>query len=210
MPERIGAVILAAGAGRRMGHRPKPLLQREGEPLLLRQIRLLQQAGVAQTVVVLGHHAQQLQPLLAQAALQVPLLTTALNPAPDDGPASSLRCGLLALAPELSGTLVVLADQPLLQASDVQAVIDAWQARPPGTDLVLPVHEGSPGHPLVLGAQVRSTILQGQSVRDWRHAHPTQVQLLHAGHARYTTDVDSPDALEQLAQQHGVRLSWPP
>jgi len=37
----VAAVVMAAGAGRRMGHMPKSLLRRDGEPLLLRQIRLL-------------------------------------------------------------------------------------------------------------------------------------------------------------------------
>ena len=54
----VGAVVMAAGAGRRMGCRPKSLLTRDGEPLLLRQIRLLRQCGADAIVVVLGHHAE--------------------------------------------------------------------------------------------------------------------------------------------------------
>ncbi|MBP6752927.1 MAG: NTP transferase domain-containing protein, partial [Alicycliphilus sp.] len=48
--EGVAAVVIAAGAGRRMGYFPKSLLERDGEPLLLRQIRLLGEAG-ASTVV---------------------------------------------------------------------------------------------------------------------------------------------------------------
>ena len=49
------AVLLAAGAGSRMGHRPKSLLLLDGEPLIRRQVHALQTAGASQLVVVLGH-----------------------------------------------------------------------------------------------------------------------------------------------------------
>ena len=42
----LAAVVMAAGAGRRMGHRPKALLRRDGEPLVVRTVRLLREAGV--------------------------------------------------------------------------------------------------------------------------------------------------------------------
>ncbi|HPU21133.1 MAG TPA: NTP transferase domain-containing protein, partial [Alicycliphilus sp.] len=67
MDRQLAAVLMAAGAGRRMGHVPKSLLLRGGEPLLLRHVRLLVQAGAAHIVVVLGHHAEALQAVLAQA-----------------------------------------------------------------------------------------------------------------------------------------------
>ena len=98
-PQRIGAVVMAAGAGRRMGHVPKGLLRRDGEPLLLRQIRLLAEVGVDEAVVVLGHHADRLEPVLRQAgpAPRGMALRWVANPAPDEGPGASLRCGLAAL-----------------------------------------------------------------------------------------------------------------
>ena len=56
----IGAVLLAAGAGRRMGGRPKALLELGGVPLVLRQLIALSDAGVDELVIVLGHHAQHI------------------------------------------------------------------------------------------------------------------------------------------------------
>ena len=41
------AVLLAAGAGSRMGHRPKSLLLLDGEPLICRHVQHLEQAGAA-------------------------------------------------------------------------------------------------------------------------------------------------------------------
>ena len=52
---RMGAVVLAAGAGRRMGHRPKCLLQLNGRSLIDRQLEAVFQAGLVSVLVVLGH-----------------------------------------------------------------------------------------------------------------------------------------------------------
>ncbi|MCZ2103759.1 MAG: nucleotidyltransferase family protein [Burkholderiales bacterium] len=207
MPPRVGGVVLAAGAGRRMGCRPKALLLRDGEPLLLRQVRLLALAKVAPIVVVLGHHAEQLRPVLAQSAWGA-ATRIATNPAPDVGPASSLRCALAALPAALDAIVVVLGDQPLLEPGDIEAVLSAWRWRAEGMELVVPVHGNAPGHPLALGEAVRAAVERGESVRDLRRTHPERVQALRAPHARYTTDVDTPEAIDRLAREHGVVLTW--
>ena len=54
----VGAVLLAAGAGSRLGGRPKALLELGGVPLVLRQLIALSGAGVDEVAVVLGHHAR--------------------------------------------------------------------------------------------------------------------------------------------------------
>jgi CTP:molybdopterin cytidylyltransferase MocA len=213
--ENVAAIILAAGAGRRFGYRPKGLLQRDGQPLMARQIGLLAQAGAQSLLVVLGHHADAYLPVLQAARGHLPAsarLQWVRNPDPDsDDTAASLRCGLAALAGEASTVLVALADQPLLQADDVRAVLDAWATRDPGIDLLLPTHHGQPGHPVVFGPVLRQALqLPGASVREWRKAHPERVQTLRVSHPRHTQDIDSAADLTALAAAHGVELRWPP
>lgn len=209
----LAAVVMAAGAGSRIGHRPKSLLQRDGEALVARQLRLLRTAGIGEVVVVLGHHADRVRPELERLQAQPGHagLRWTLNPSPDDGPGSSLRCGLAALPAELDGVLVLLGDQPLLEAGDLRAVLDAWTRRAPGVELVVPVHAGEPGHPLVFGAQARQAVMAasgGAGLREWRRAHPQQVQALAVEHVRCTTDIDTEADLQRLANDHGVRLAW--
>ncbi|HMQ71556.1 MAG TPA: NTP transferase domain-containing protein, partial [Rubrivivax sp.] len=59
----VGAVVLAAGAGERLGRRPKCLLELDGVPRLARLLDALAAAGVAPVVVVSGHHAGRVEPL---------------------------------------------------------------------------------------------------------------------------------------------------
>ncbi|HEX6721201.1 MAG TPA: NTP transferase domain-containing protein, partial [Burkholderiaceae bacterium] len=100
----IGAVLLAAGAGSRLGHRPKALLELGGVPLIVRQCVALSGAGVDELVVVLGHHADTIE-----AALGAFPITLVRNPSPDAGQASSVRVGLDALSPRIDAILVALA-----------------------------------------------------------------------------------------------------
>lgn len=70
-------------------------------------------------VVVLGHHAEAIRGVLRQTPAPLPL-TLAHNPEPGENPASSLRLGLAALSPDVDTIVVLLADQPLLGASELQ------------------------------------------------------------------------------------------
>ena len=91
---RTSAVLLAAGSGSRMGHKPKSLLELNGEPLIRRSARQLLEAGVTQLVVVLGHYAADIEaPLYGLPVHKV------YNPDPDLGLVSSQRLGCKRLKP---------------------------------------------------------------------------------------------------------------
>ncbi|MGH8145682.1 MAG: nucleotidyltransferase family protein [Rhodanobacteraceae bacterium] len=209
---------MAAGAGRRMGAVPKSLLRRDGEPLLLRQVRIATAAGVEAITVVLGHYADQLIIALDRSLASTPdryagaRVSWVVNPAPDRGTGSSLRCGLATLPRGLSAYLVMLGDQPLLEAEDVRAVLTAWQTRPTGIQLVVPQHNKRLGHPVCFGPELYREVVRardGRGVREWRQAHPERVLTLPMAHARYTTDLDTPADLDRLHDEFGVQLDWP-
>jgi molybdenum cofactor cytidylyltransferase len=204
----VGAVLLAAGEGARMGGRPKSLLRLGGVSLITRQLIALSGAGVDEVVVVLGHHADQIEPLV-----QAFPVTVVRNPDPAQGQVSSLRCGLAALTGKLDAVVVALADQPLINAQDIGAVIGAYKKRPEGTQVVVPQHQGLPGNPVVFSAEVRAQILAGEAnvgCKQWRAAHPEAVHLFDTDNRRYRVDVDTPEDIAAFAQQTGHALSWPP
>ncbi len=211
----MGAIVMAAGAGRRIGSKPKALLLRDGVPLVERHVRALSQAGIRHVVVVTGHHAERMEPVLQelQAKLGDALeLRWARNPRPDEGPGSSLRVGLAALPRELSAVLVALADQPLVEAADTAAVLEAWRGRASHVELLVPSFEGQPGHPLVFSASVRAEIMGmtgATGLRDWRKAHAAQVETLFVDHPRYTLDIDSEADRSALNERYGIALVWP-
>lgn len=203
----VGAVLLAAGSGSRMGHRPKSLLELGGIPLIRRQIIALSGAGVDELVVVLGHHAEP----IAQAVQEFPV-TLVHNPDPDTGQNASLRIGLQALSPRIDTVLVALADQPLINSQDINDLVGAYKKRPNGTQVVQPEVDGQPGNPVMFSAEVREQILAGDArlgCKQWQAAHPEQVHSWSSTNQRYRTDVDTLEDIEALAQRTGHQLRWP-
>jgi len=203
----VGAVLLAAGSGSRMGHRPKCLLELGGVPLIRRQLIALSGAGVDEVAVVLGHHAERIEPVV-----QAFPVTLVHNPDPDAGQVSSQRLGLAALSGRLDAVIVALADQPLLGAEDITALIGAFKKRPEGTEVVVPRVGGERGNPVIFCAAVREAVLAGDAgfgAREWQQAHPQALHFFDTGNRRYRVDVDTEDDLAHFAAQTGHTLRWP-
>jgi molybdenum cofactor cytidylyltransferase len=203
----IGAVLLAAGAGTRMGGRPKALLELGGVPLVLRQLIALSGAGVDELVIVLGHHAECIMPVIEHFPV-----TLVRNPRPEDGQVSSQRLGLAALNPRVDAVVVALADQPLINEDDITSVIGAFKSRPEGTGVVVPRVAGQPGNPVIFSAAVREEILSGEiniGCRQWREAHPGAVASFETDNRRFVLDVDTPQDLERFERDTGHALRWP-
>ena len=205
---RVGAVLLAAGSASRMGRRPKCLLQLQGQPLILRQLQAL--SALDERVVVLGHHASRIEPVLLQSGSGDFLRV--YNPDPEAEQVSSLRLGLQALSSGLDAVLVALADQPLIERADIDALLHAFGSRPSGTELMQPWVDGLPGNPVVFSQAVRRQILaQGPQFggRQWQQAHAAQVYAWRSDNLNYRTDVDTPGDIAALAERTGHRLQWP-
>ena len=202
----IGAVLLAAGAGTRLGGRPKSLLELGGVPLIRRQLIALSGAGVDEVAVVLGHHGEAIE-----AAVRDFPVTVTRNPSPDDGQASSLRVGLRALTGKLDAVIVALADQPLVNAQDITALIGAFKRRGDAA-MVVPCVAGEPGNPVMFEAALRDEWLAGgasETGRRWRERNPGRVRWFDTDNARYRIDIDTPEDLARFSERTGHELRWP-
>ena len=117
----VAAVILAAGASRRMGPgKNKMLLELEGEPLVRRAVGRALAAGLSPVVVVLGHEADRLRAALAGLPV-----VYALNPAYTGPTSGSLHQGLRALGPDAPAAVVMLADMVHVTADALARLVAA-------------------------------------------------------------------------------------
>jgi len=145
--QRVGCVILAAGAGSRLGQ-AKPLLALAGRPLVVRAAEAALASTAWPVVVVVGAHAASVRPALAG----LPVLV-AENPAWAEGMASSLRTGLATLrcfSREIDGAVFALCDQPHFSADVVQRLIARQRAT--GTGIVAARYGGRLGAPALFTA----------------------------------------------------------
>jgi len=204
---RAAAVLLAAGAGSRFGNRPKSLLELDGVPLIRRLLIALSGAGVDEVVIVLGHHAELIEP-----AVKTFPVTLVRNPSPDDGQVSSQRLGLAALTGQFDAVIVALADQPLINEQDITALIGGFMSRPEGVSVIYPEVAGERGNPVMFTADVRAQILAGAAhlgCREWQAANPAAVAPLVTDNRSYKVDIDTVDDLERFARETGQQLRWP-
>ena len=185
----VGAVVLAAGQSRRMGQ-PK-LLMPWGEHTVIEQVvRRLLEGGATPVIVVSGAMHEQIAAALSMWSVQV-----VHNPRyQEDQMALSLQIGLAALPAAVQATLVALGDQPQIESSVVQAVIEAYrtsQAR-----LVVPSYQMRRGHPWLAARPLWTELLEQQPVptlRDFLSAHAGEIHYLSLDKPSILQDLDTPD-----------------
>lgn len=200
----VSAVVLAAGESRRMGDRNKLTLTLGGEPLLRRTVRSLLASEVQEVVVVLGHQAAVVRPLIEDLDVGI-----VLNAHHEEGQMTSVHAGLAALSDAGDGVMICLGDQPLMTAMDFDALIRAFRERTDGSILV-PVHRGRRGNPIILATAHHRQILEGDrnlGCRKLIEKNPHLVATVDLGSDHVVVDLDTPDdytAVQRRLEQETV------
>jgi molybdenum cofactor cytidylyltransferase len=211
-PLKIGAVLLAAGEGSRMGAVPKSLLRLQGIPLLLRHLMALREASFDDIVVVTGYHHEQIEAAISDQAVRF-----VRNTEPQRGQQSSVRLGvaaltsLAALDTGFDVVMVVLADQPLLGVPELAELINAFTQRPTGTGVLYPVVRGQRGNPVVFSGEVIAIMLRSGDEADFRRyidEHPAVVYRYETPNEHFIIDLDTAEDIAAFEQRTGWALSW--
>ncbi|MGW3930933.1 nucleotidyltransferase family protein [Streptomyces microflavus] len=192
---KVAGVLLAAGGGRRLGGRPKALLEHRGRPLVEHALRALRNGGCGPLHVVLGAAADEVR---ARADLTGSAVT--VNPGWEEGMGSSLRLGLAALADTgADAALVMLVDQPGIGAEAVARVRVAYRSR---ASLVAASYDGKRGHPVLFGADRWADIAAGavgdQGARAYLREHRDAITLVECSDVAEAYDIDTAQDLSHL------------
>lgn len=181
----VHGLLLAAGAGRRMGT-PKALVRDDdGTAWLARSVAALLDGGCPAVTVVLGAAADEARALVPTGPVEAVVA--------DDwaeGMGASLRTGLAALPAGPDVVVVSLVDLPDVDARVVRRVVAAGDH--PGA-LARAAYDGVPGHPVLLGrdhwAGVAASATGDAGARDY--LRPREVALVECGDLATGRDVDS-------------------
>ena len=151
MPD-TAALLLAAGESRRMGA-TKALLPWKGVPLLDHQITALGRAGIGTVIVVLGHHAGDLEPIIGNR----PGVSAVVNSDYAQGKTTSIKAGLSALPAEFPSSVVILnVDQPREPAT-IQTLLRRHQESQ--ALITIPTYKGKGGHPVIVDSSLVDDLL---------------------------------------------------
>ena len=194
----LGLVILAAGRSTRMGA-PKALVEFNGRGLLEHILSPPWLHDLGDVVVVLGHHADALRPIVDRCGHR-----HVLNSDPDRGRMSSVQTGLGALGPDVRAVFLQPVDCPLV----VPGVYRRLAGCLDGADVAVPTYGGRGGHPALFSARLFPRVMAAgadEPLRDIFRAPDV---------ARCTMEVDDPGVLlnidcpEDLAGLSELYPTW--
>ncbi|MFE9251699.1 NTP transferase domain-containing protein [Streptomyces sp. NPDC007088] len=208
--ETVAGVLLAAGGGRRLGGRPKALLEGGGLLLVERGVAALRDGGCAPVHVVLGARSAAVRRQVEERSAGTgggfggtglaESLTWVENPDWESGMGSSLRAGLASLDGTGAGAaLVCLVDQPGIGAAAVDRVARAYRD---GGSLACAAYGGRRGHPVLLGADrwpaVAASAVGDRGARGYLRAREAELTLVECGDVAQPYDIDTAADLGRL------------
>jgi molybdenum cofactor cytidylyltransferase len=197
----IGAVVLAGGMSRRMGQ-PKVLLPWTGRRTILEQILdQLLLARVPSVTVVTGHRAGEVVAIAKRSGV-----STIHNPQYATGEMlSSLKAGLAAMPSHVAAALVVLGDQPRIQARVVNQVLTGY-AEGVG-DIVAPSYQMRRGHPILIDRRYWPEIMslpEDGSLRTIIDQYKNRIGYVTVDTDSVLGDVDTPDEYREERRRAGL------
>lgn len=188
----IAGVVLAAGLSRRMGQ-AKLLMKVGGRAIIRYVVESVLAGGVDSVWVVTGPDIEPIEAALAGIEVQI-----AVNPAPEEGQAGSVRTGIAALPPSVDAVLIALGDQPLLAPSIIPALLAARRTSP--KLIVAPRYRDGQGNPVVFKREIFPELLRltgDQGARPIIQKEPTRVEWVELD-LPMPPDVDTPDDYEKI------------
>jgi len=189
MPGSVAGVLLAAGAGSRLG-RPKAMVELGGRTLAERGVAMLAAGGADPVLIVTG-------------AVEVRVDGARAVPNPDwrTGMGSSVRAALADLADgDAHAVVIALADQPLVGAESVGRLIAAYRD---GVSVAVAAYDGQPRNPVLIAREhwpaVTEAAAGDRGARAFLRAHPELVTLVECGDTGRPDDIDTPADLERVS-----------
>ncbi|HBA38743.1 MAG TPA: hypothetical protein DCZ05_03100 [Deltaproteobacteria bacterium] len=193
----IAAVVLSAGESSRMGS-PKALLPISGVPFIEEIVRALKGTKIDRIIVVLGHHAEEIQKRIAHLPV-----TFVVNRDYAKGQLSSLIVAIRSLAAEkttekIDGVLVHLVDHPFISPALVDHMIDRFYETK--KLIVIPRCGGRRGHPVIFSSRLFPELLSAPLEKGAKvivHAHRDETLEIETDFAGVTIDIDTPEEYRQ-------------
>lgn len=188
----ISAILLAAGRSSRMG-RCKQLLPVGDSTVIDRCIDTLNAGGVELIVTVVSPEGEEVAGVARRRGTRI-----AVNEEPEGDMASSIRAGLAALPVHVGSALIALCDYPLVLPETVRALIAAGSTAT--EKVVVPVHDGRKGHPLLVPRSVLAELVPGVILRDLLRRDPDRIYPVAVDDPGVLIDMDTPEAYAEVCR----------
>lgn len=189
----LSAILLAAGESKRMGEL-KQLMPLGKSTLLEQAIDNLLNSSVDETIVVVGHKAEEITRAIATKPVKI-----ALNPDYQKGMSASIVAGLTLVDPQSQAVMLALADQPLVESGTINQLIAAFHNHDKG--IAVPTHRGKRGHPIIFAIKYKAELLELKGDiggREIIQNHPDDVLEVAVDSPSVISDINTRDDYQSL------------
>ncbi len=190
---RVAGVILAAGASRRLGT-PKQLLPLAGRPVLAHVLDTAAGTSLNPLLVILGHAAREIQ-----AQVDFSTATVLINPAFAEGQSASVKTAVRALPADVDAVLFLLSDQPLVDPTVIELLIEAYRRQPAA--IVQPRYHEGRGNPVLIARPLFPELLNltgDTGARPLLNQYPDRISLVDVPEFHRPADLDTWEDYERL------------
>ncbi len=184
----ISAVILAAGESRRMG-KPKLLLPWGDKTIIETIIKTVLQSEIKHIVVVLGSEKDKIRSQISNYPVII-----AENQEYQKGMLTSIQCGLRAVPDGTDAVMVLLGDQPMVNGPVIDQLADTFRHTDKG--ILIAVHKGKRGHPIIIKTKYKRDIEQlgsENSMHDFTRKFASEILEVETGTTEVLKDIDTPE-----------------
>lgn len=193
-------IILAAGASTRFG-RPKQLVQLNDRCLIEWVLDAALKSKLNKIILVLGcAHREILQALGHK--LQHSNLSVEINLEFKKGQSYSLRTGLSKVKNDFASVMFLLADQPMLNAATVNALLENyWET---DKDICVPTYRGKRKNPTIFSHRFYNQLMQIRGdigARQLIEENPHNVLSVEIDNSLCFWDIDTPQDAEKLKKK---------
>ena len=192
----ISAVVLSAGFSSRMA-RFKPLLPIGEKTVVERAVSLFREGGIDDVIVVVGHRAGEVRPVVASAGGRA-----VGNEDYAKGMFTSVKAGARSVSSKCRAFFVMPVDIPLVRPSTVKLLVRAYlenQGR-----IVYPVFDSRRGHPPLIPAPLAAAMVKssaGDGLRGFLGEHDALALDLPVPDRNILLDMDSPENYEEALRR---------
>lgn len=182
-------LILAAGTSSRMRGADKLLQEVDGVPLLVRTARRAEASGYPVLVAIPGPSHPRYRALKHENVVCFDV------PEAPEGIGGTLR-GAVKRLPPCEAFMVMLADMPMIETSDITRLFDAYRNGSNARIVQATTEDGQPGHPIVFDARLRDRFENcagDDGAKPIIAAHIGQTHRISLAGNRARFDLDTPD-----------------
>ncbi|MGE5124250.1 MAG: nucleotidyltransferase family protein [Acidobacteriaceae bacterium] len=192
----ISALVLAAGRSMRMGS-PKMLLPWGSSTVIEKVISTLEEAGLSSSYVITGGDSTAVRKAISNHKLRF-----VHNPNYASGEMlSSVQVGLESLPEGTEAALIVLGDQPQVEAAVIRLIVERYRIEK--KHIIVPSYRMHRGHPWLADRTTWQEIINlkaTDTLRDYLIQNQDKISYI---------SVDTPSILQDLDTPHDYQLQKP-